>query len=304
MMEPQAQAPLSLFGKMPSQGDFLRVNMQGAVCAAFEAWLANAVEQARGKLPTLPVRFMLTLGDAQERVIGAWVPSVDAVGREFPLAAFHPLPSDLTDAPWSLLPAFYTEYLEAIEGRLMTLRTGDPALLLSAVTAVALPHASAVPAAWREGQVALTQETIGAFAARNTTGGDLDGFAYGIFTVQYARSQSAEPLTLDLVADNEVDLFAWLEIARVLNVQDTAPSLLWSEGDKRALLMLGAPATLALAFLLDPAHPSQRRWPLSTPRAQARQHAREALAPVVQKAFATDDSLAGLLAALGQELRP
>ncbi len=303
MTEVDADRSLAVFGKLPSQGDFVRVNMHAVWGVAFEAWLADAVEHARGKLPSYPVRFVLTLG-ARERVLGAWVPSVDAVGREFPLVALRLLSEEITAAPWSLLPAFYADYLEEVERALFTLRGADASALLPALSALALPHPSLIPAAWHAGQQALTAEALADFASRNLPDGLVDHLLYAVATFSHAREQASDPLTLDVPAANDLDLFGWLEIARALKVGAVAPSLVWSTAGQRALLVLSALAPLTIAFLLDSDHPSQRRWPLVTSRESALQAARESLTPVLRNACIPSGSMASLIAALSVEVTP
>lgn len=83
------------FGKIPSLGDFFRLNVGQGFVAAWDPWLQEAMTAARERLGeawedrymTAPIwRFALAPGLAgAEAAVGVMMPSVDRVGRKFPL---------------------------------------------------------------------------------------------------------------------------------------------------------------------------------------------------------------------------
>jgi type VI secretion system protein ImpM len=87
--------PVGVFGKLPALGDFLARDLAPAFTEAWHAWLERGLATARGALGEdfLPAymaapawRFALAAGLAgKQPVTGVMVPSVDAVGRWFPL---------------------------------------------------------------------------------------------------------------------------------------------------------------------------------------------------------------------------
>lgn len=90
------------FGKLPSHGDFIERGLPGAMLEALDAWLQQAVAVSREQLAeswldiylTSPLwRFALTPGclDANHW-LGLLTPSVDSVGRYFPLVIAAPMP--------------------------------------------------------------------------------------------------------------------------------------------------------------------------------------------------------------------
>lgn len=95
-------AATGLYGKLPARGDFVRLGLPGDFVAAWDHWLARAVAGSRDSmgddwLPAFleaPVwRFALAPGLAGEQAAtGVLLPSVDRVGRYFPLtlAAIQP----------------------------------------------------------------------------------------------------------------------------------------------------------------------------------------------------------------------
>lgn len=83
------------FGKMPSAGDFIRLAPPAGFVRAWDAWLQQAMMDGQGALGaawddhymSAPIwRFTLAAGLAgPHKVIGVLMPSVDRVGRRFPL---------------------------------------------------------------------------------------------------------------------------------------------------------------------------------------------------------------------------
>jgi len=105
-----------LFGKLPARGDFVQLGLPGSFVRPWDAWLQQAMaasQQRMGEawLPAFleaPVwRFVLPDGMCGTgAVLGLLMPSVDRVGRYYPLtlaAVFPPgcgaPPSDITE-PW------------------------------------------------------------------------------------------------------------------------------------------------------------------------------------------------------------
>ena len=96
---------VGLFGKLPARGDFVRLGLPGDFVAAWDGWLAGAIAVTRAQmgaawLPAFleaPVwRFAVAPGVCgAQPATGLWLPSVDRVGRYFPLtiAAMQPAAS-------------------------------------------------------------------------------------------------------------------------------------------------------------------------------------------------------------------
>lgn len=89
-----------LYGKLPARGDFVRAGMPTHFVAPWDSWLQAALSSSQAQLGAswraawleAPVwRFALAPGlCGPHAVLGLWLPSVDRVGRYFPLtlAAF------------------------------------------------------------------------------------------------------------------------------------------------------------------------------------------------------------------------
>jgi type VI secretion system protein ImpM len=96
---------VGLFGKLPSHGDFLRRRVSDAFVDAWDSWLRECLPASRTALGerwldlylTSPAwRFVCAAGTCGPLpVIGVMVPSVDRVGRYFPLTLVANLPHDV-----------------------------------------------------------------------------------------------------------------------------------------------------------------------------------------------------------------
>ena len=95
---------VGFFGKLPSHGDFLRRRVGDAFVSPWDAWLQSSVAASRAALGqrwlelylTSPAwRFACAPGACgPSPVAGVMVPSVDRVGRYFPLTIVVALPAD------------------------------------------------------------------------------------------------------------------------------------------------------------------------------------------------------------------
>jgi type VI secretion system protein ImpM len=96
---------VGFFGKLPSHGDFLRRRASDAFVDTWDPWLRDCLAASREALGerwlevylTSPAwRFVCAAGTCgPTTVIGLMVPSVDRVGRYFPLTLVADLPSDV-----------------------------------------------------------------------------------------------------------------------------------------------------------------------------------------------------------------
>src|SRR3954463_4798360 len=103
------------YGKIPGPGDFITRRMPAAFSESWDRWLQSAIAGSRDRLGgrwrdtflSMPVwRFVLSPGMLTPSAwAGVMAPSVDAVGRYFPLAVAAALPSGSLDAAATLLAA-------------------------------------------------------------------------------------------------------------------------------------------------------------------------------------------------------
>jgi type VI secretion system protein ImpM len=107
--------PSGWYGKIPATGDFIARRLPGAFCDTWGRWLHAALDGARERLGarwrddflSMPVwRYVLEGGLITRNAwAGVMAPSVDAVGRYFPLVLASPLPAARLDAQATLFAA-------------------------------------------------------------------------------------------------------------------------------------------------------------------------------------------------------
>jgi type VI secretion system protein ImpM len=111
------------YGKMPAAGDFIARRLPAAFSEPWDRWLQSALTGSRDRLGeswqdaylSMPAwRFVLVPGVISPAAwAGVLAPSVDAVGRHFPLTVASALPAERLDPVATLLAA--TPWFEAIE---------------------------------------------------------------------------------------------------------------------------------------------------------------------------------------------
>ncbi|HYR35777.1 MAG TPA: type VI secretion system-associated protein TagF [Burkholderiales bacterium] len=122
---PQQSFAAGWYGKIPGTGDFIARRMPSAFSDAWDRWLQAAIAGSRDRLAgrwrdtflSMPIwRFVLSPGMlTQNAWAGIMLPSVDAVGRYFPLAVASALPSAGLDVVGTLLAAeSWFDEIEAI----------------------------------------------------------------------------------------------------------------------------------------------------------------------------------------------
>ena len=107
--------PSGWYGKIPAAGDFVARRVSGAFCDAWGRWLHGALDAARRRpglrwpddFLCMPVwRFVLSPGlVTSSGWAGVMAPSVDSVGRYFPLALASALPASRLDGIATLFAA-------------------------------------------------------------------------------------------------------------------------------------------------------------------------------------------------------
>lgn len=121
------------FGKMPGLGDFFRIAVPADFVAVWDAWLQTMLTAGRAALGpgweaaymSAPLwRFVLPQGVAGgQAMAGVLMPSVDRVGRQFPLTLAVALEGEvhggllLEEALWSSVEALALDCLEDDMGR-------------------------------------------------------------------------------------------------------------------------------------------------------------------------------------------
>lgn len=149
------QPGFGAFGKIPALGDFLRVNLPAGFVQRWDSWLQSALVAARQALGprweacymSAPIwRFSLPAGQAGDQGFsGILMPSVDRVGRQYPLTLAAPCPPGDAALRHFANTAVFAR-LEDIALDVLEHETGL-ADLQQALGGIALTHPGALPPA-------------------------------------------------------------------------------------------------------------------------------------------------------------
>lgn len=161
-----------LFGKLPSKRDFISYNVPRPFLTFWENWLQSAVAASRSQLGaawqdvflTAPIwRFWIGDSLCGAAVAGAIMPSVDKIGRYFPLSLIACAPDGMRIEPPPVDPmdSWYKAAEEALLRALDESFEGEPAALVEKLD---FPRLEPSPVEADTSQVpvwTLPDETIG-----------------------------------------------------------------------------------------------------------------------------------------------
>lgn len=296
-----------LYGKLTDQRDFVRVNSGAFVTGGLDRWFSEAVEALRTErlvLPPEPTRFLLAAsGGSPGFFVGAYAPSADAVGRQFPLVVFVEAAREELATTWAALPVTGDGFwaaagaLAAVAGTLTS--AAAPARLTDLAPFIAsgvdvpavLAASSAEPLAQALGGPWLE---VGPYALRT-------------ITTALAQASTGAHLVLDCPAPDGDAAAFWLALiahrAEAQGLTPFVPSLFWqtdvpAPGKPRLLVALGVPPAQLLCFIVNTAHRSNKLWPLRTAAASARTAAADQMDAARASVFARPSTLGSLLGAL------
>jgi type VI secretion system protein ImpM len=284
-----AHAPVGIFGKLPAQGDFFRLNVADPAAQLLVAWLQEAIEpvyRARLTLPAAPVRFLFRAPPAESALVGVMVASVDKVGRAFPLCGFAALPARALAGSYPAIPGAFRSLLDGVEALLGAAPALDGEALAARARALQAPGLGELAAAADLARRAAAAEPAAELARRLF--GDLPpgAAAYALSTLDAATRpvRSREParaaLALDCPAQQDVDRWAWLELVRRALGWSAPPPFFWTAGESgRVVVSVGAPGPAVLVHLCDPTRAGPKVWPLRTTQPAAIDAARRSVPP-------------------------
>lgn len=292
-----------LFGKLPSHGDFVRINVSGAAFE-FAKYIENAVDVCRRascEQEILKSYFLYRAPNSATALIGILQSSNDAVGRIFPLSVFTAIESESAAGNFDILPLAFSPFFES------ALLLADEAEQLSIVDlkeqvlALPFPSVEEFKAAQDQGDAILQDTSIALFKDSPIRGSVKDWEVLALATIAAACEQSSDVsdeskigITLDIPLIRNNDEVLWLGvIRRLLGEQMHCPNIIWtlprispSIGSVKVevppipgklLVSLGAPPPSALAFLCGLLGDSPRLWQVSSNDAAAIERAKETL---------------------------
>lgn len=289
--EDSRTGPVGLLGKIPGEGDFVRIRAAVDIVGAFDSCLQSAIAKADGgHFPSTALRFIFRGAEHPRALVGCITGSEDAVGRKFPLAVFSPVGAATLSRTFPCVPGLFAEFFEEVEEVLEAARTSPLEELRPWIEELTAPEVEpgAVDGAV---QAMLGTQRHGKSWDRLLGDGGIDARCYAIRTFMAAceNARAAEGrgagVALDCPSDSVTDVIFWMELARrLLQWRRVPPSMVWVEGaSQRILIGLGESATAAVLPFLGSAAEVPRVWPLRTTKVEARQGARAALsAPQVE----------------------
>lgn len=160
-------ATFGAFGKIPSMGDFFRIGLPSAFVDPWDGWLQGAMVEARGILGarwqdcylSAPIwRFALSAGLAGPLpVVGVLMPSIDRVGRQFPLTLAQQVPVNVSALRLHMTvePIFHDLEALALDALDDAFTRDDLAARLVLVSPV--PRQTPVPVRERPGVMTMTE---------------------------------------------------------------------------------------------------------------------------------------------------
>lgn len=264
-----------LYGKLPIQADFVRLNAGGFASGGFDCWLEDgvgAVHAARGTAKNTLVTFFAYAASAPNACIGMIGPSIDKVGRGFPAALFAYLDPAVTNAS-----AFA---VDALGGFLFEAQAHVAGLPF----AKAAPNVAEIVVPSGQAQLAAVQNAARRLATSNLKEtlavifGDTEPHdwehALATCLAACATAKSRFPdkaiVTLDLPAGDDRALDFWLAlVSTALAWPSGAPSWLWDSEGERLILALGPPTPSLFVALAMPDWAGARHWVVRAVRPQS-----------------------------------
>lgn len=311
---------MGLFGKIPTRGDFVRCNLN-ASGRTLASWVEAATEACHLRerdLPTQTLHALFRSADSPALVAATLVPSVDAVGRRFPLVIFRELDAyDAADFPalFGSLRRFYQDAATLAEG------AGSSSMqqLEDGLGRLASTTPESMSAAAERARDILKVSTWQSHIQPMFGNVEQNRHHYAFRTLAIAcrQGRSTPPekpgITLDCPCTSEAHQIAWLEIIRrQCGTLPRPPGIVWTmapdrtsygsmtieaaQQPARLLVSFGSIPALTFAFLAAKPADSSKLWPLWTDNRTAIEAATAALTE--QQRLALDDEAATLEAIL------
>jgi type VI secretion system protein ImpM len=301
-----SRGPTGWFGKLPSQGDFVRAGVADPLVQRFARWLEEASEACHraGARPAAPARFAFRAVGDPRLLLGALQDSVDRAGRVFPMAVFAAAEPGGLAAGFPDLPAAWSGFLGAAEDLLAEMAGLEVAAFADRARRLPLPQPADVAAAAAAARSADGEPAAPALLrlfGEGAAGGEF--YAASTFRLACGKVRGREPARAEVVLDCPVsgpgDVRLWLELARRALAWPDPPGFLWRQGSSpRLLLSLGSPPAGAAVALVGRDHP--KVWPLRTAQAAAIEAARKSLGPAAEEMGRPGLTVGELIAALSR----
>lgn len=235
---------IGIYGKLPTQGDFVRHNASDPAAQALDQWVQESLEglaRASIELPAEPLFFChQSQHPSLPALLGAMTPSHDQVGRRYPMLVFVRVDPTIAASRFPALHVAYGHFLLDAARILGDLHRADASLLAAWSRSLRLPTPTSLAHSDYVCRHVLDQSTLVDLQHRvfGPAPQHLGALGYALKTVADAcdatrARPSKVPITLDCPTGSDLDAFTWLDSC---GVACTAP--------RRGPTSCGARATL------------------------------------------------------------
>ncbi|EYF03376.1 type VI secretion system-associated protein TagF [Chondromyces apiculatus] len=318
---PAAPPQIGCFGKLPSTGDFIRLNAGGEELALFDRWMGGAIDFARRSMgPQFDASYQPAVGlfifrgepkgeDTPSRaLVGAWAASGDNAGRLYPMVVFGSydygqLAATGPALPIALWPLLTAAYEVATAGRMLPVDA-----FLDRVSRIALPTLEDPDAASAGYRAWLTTQSMKSLwdAGFGTDASRFWVLQMILESVVPFRGQELPKtglaLRLPLGAGNAYSAAVWMDVTlRLSRWTRTLPNVFWTP-QQAALLHLGPPHVGSFREMIAPTGQAEFVADLCGPPTLDEAASRRALGSQLDGLVArTDLTLASFLDALASQ---
>lgn len=250
---------VSLFGKLPSTLDYVRVNHNYAAAIAFDEWLQHALQElvlANVSWSSRRYAFLFAPKGHDFALIGVVTASRDRAGRKFPVSVFAPLPVAALISDLALLPFACQRFFADVEALLDALNALPSADVSARIATLAPPRPEEFAAASAAALEALATHSADQFCTTLFPHGNAaTAFAAALSTLLNHRDAPADrAAVLRCPAHEPNHVAVWLALAAdVLRWRAATPSLFWNHADSagRLFITLGPPPSVLPVWLAD-----------------------------------------------------
>jgi type VI secretion system protein ImpM len=258
----------SLYGKLPTVLDYVRINHGSPAAIALDEWLSRALQDltvAGQTFSSTRFRFLFAPQGGEQALIGVLGPSKDRAGRKFPLSVFATLPVRAIARSFASAPRAAATFFEAADALLdaaVTLSRDDAAEQLGRLVTPSpqafLEESEGLRSKLAERSFAAFGESL--FAGQPSAAEA--ALSRAVSTLVQVRMGSTDRVNvLDCPVNEEQDVLAWLSLAQsVLSWSNEVPSLFWTTRSEpgRLLIALGAAPQALPLWLADKKKKSER----------------------------------------------
>lgn len=270
---------VSFFGKLPTEGDFVRPPTKTGASAAFENWAHSAYGALRmAGLSGLPAPvYMVMPHGGTSFLLAAMIPSVDSVGRAFPFGVTCTIPFSEVAVRASVLPIAADRFFQMVTELADEIEQLDRTSVVKRVARIA--PVSAEEERYAENVCENTRHSASTAEFETAVFASLAERFYAYRTLRMGVAANQD-ITLDCPVTRDVDLFVWTELVHAARMWRPAPVLWTIDPEPRLLISLAEPPVQAVAQLFRPDKSATQFWPLRTQHEASLEQAAQALARV------------------------